>query len=78
MAQPPKILRLDDVEARTGIQRRTLYNWMARGVFPQPIDLGPRTVGWLESEISSWINEKAQVSRAGGVVASGPEGRANV
>jgi prophage regulatory protein len=77
MAQPPKILRLDDVEARTGIQRRTLYNWIDRGLFPRPINLGPRTVGWLDSDIDAWINEKTQASRANNAVASSQRGGSN-
>lgn len=59
------ILRLADVEARCGVNRRTLYYWMERGMFPQPIHLGPRTVGWLDSDIEAWIHEKAQASRQG-------------
>lgn len=42
------ILRLADVEARCAVNRRTLYYWIERGLFPRPISLGPRTVGWLE------------------------------
>ena len=59
------ILRLADVESRCGVNRRTLYYWMELGMFPQPIHLGPRTVGWLDSDIEAWIHEKAQASRQG-------------
>ena len=58
------ILRLPDVEARCAVNRRTLYYWIERGLFPRPINLGPRTVGWLDRDIEAWINEKAQASRA--------------
>jgi prophage regulatory protein len=57
------ILRLADVEFRCGVNRRTIYYWMEQGIFPQPINLGPRTVGWLDSDIEAWIQEKAQASR---------------
>jgi prophage regulatory protein len=57
------ILRLADVEARCAVNRRTLYYWMERGMFPRPIHLGPRTVGWLNGDIEAWINDKAQASR---------------
>jgi prophage regulatory protein len=59
------ILRLPDVEARCAVNRRTLYYWIERGMFPRPISLGPRTVGWLDRDIEAWINEKAQASRVG-------------
>jgi predicted DNA-binding transcriptional regulator AlpA len=34
-------------------------------MFPRPINLGPRTIGWLDRDIEAWINDKAQASRAG-------------
>lgn len=57
------ILRLADVEAHCAVNRRTLYYWMERGMFPRPIQLGPRTVGWLDSDIEAWIAEQAAASR---------------
>jgi len=27
---------------------------MAAGEFPKPVKLGPKSVGWLESEIADW------------------------
>lgn len=50
-----RILRRPDVEARTGLSRSTLYAWMARGDFPQPVALGARLVGWRESDIDAWL-----------------------
>jgi prophage regulatory protein len=52
---PLRILRLRDVKAKTGQATSTIYAAMASGTFPRPIPLGERTVGWLESEIDSWI-----------------------
>ena len=52
-----RILRLPAVLARTGLGRSTVYLWMGRGEFPQRHKLGVRAVGWLESEIDSWIAE---------------------
>jgi prophage regulatory protein len=54
-ARPLKILRLSAVRAKTGQATSTIYAAMASGKFPRPIPLGERTVGWLESEIDSWI-----------------------
>jgi prophage regulatory protein len=53
------ILRRRTVEKRTGLARSTIYDLMAANRFPRPISLGPRAVGWLESEISAWIRERA-------------------
>ena len=62
MATTTTILRLPDVEARCAVNRRTLYYWIERGMFPRPINLGPRTVGWLDRDIEAWIAERAQIS----------------
>jgi prophage regulatory protein len=64
MATTTSILRLADVEGRCAVNRRTLYYWIERGMFPRPISLGPRSVGWLDRDIEAWINEKARASRA--------------
>jgi len=50
-----RILRLSDVKERTGLSRSTIYLYINDGIFPRPISLGTRCVGWLESEIDTWI-----------------------
>ena len=50
-----RILRRPDVEARTGLSRSTIYEWVKRGKFPQPVALGARLVGWRESDIEAWM-----------------------
>ena len=42
-------LRRKQVETRTGLSRSTIYQTIKDGVFPKPVPLGPRAVGWLES-----------------------------
>jgi prophage regulatory protein len=50
-----RILRLPEVKHKTGQSRSTIYERIKQGTFPAPIQLGGRNVGWLESEIESWI-----------------------
>jgi prophage regulatory protein len=50
-----RILRLKDVIEKTGLARATVYKHMAAGTFPKPIPLGGRSVGWVDSEVHSWI-----------------------
>ena len=57
------ILRLPTVKARTGLSRSTIYLRMSDGVFPKPISLGGRAVGWIESDIQSWIEQRLTESR---------------
>ncbi len=54
----PKILRRPAVEATTGLSRSTIYQHMQAGIFPKPIRLGPKAVGWLESEVLAWIEAR--------------------
>lgn len=55
---PEKLLRRPEVESLTGLSRSTLYDWMKKGDFPQPIKLGARLVAWRESDISKWLESR--------------------
>lgn len=57
------ILRRKQVQARTGLSRSTIYLYIKGGLFPKPIALGPRAVGWIESEVSDWIAERLKAAR---------------
>jgi prophage regulatory protein len=54
----PKILRLPGVLSQTGLSRSAIYALIADRQFPAQINLGPRTVGWVESEIADWIDSR--------------------
>lgn len=53
-----RILRRPEVEARTGLSRSTIYDWMKAGTFPKPVALGARLVGWKESAIAAWLEAR--------------------
>ncbi len=55
-----KILRRQQVVDRTGICLSSIYNFIAAGTFPKPIQLGARSVGWLEQEIEKWVLERIE------------------
>ncbi len=57
------ILRRKQVQIRTGLSRSTIYQYIKDGVFPKPVALGPRAVGWLESEVNEWIAERVKIAR---------------
>jgi prophage regulatory protein len=57
------ILRLPAVKAKTGLCRSAIYQHVADGSFPRPVSLGARAVGWIESEIETWISRKIKESR---------------
>lgn len=51
-----RILRLREVERRTGRKSSSIYEGIAAGTFPKPVPLGLRAVGWLEDEVEAWID----------------------
>lgn len=53
-----QLLRLKQVEEKTGLKRSQIYLYMKKGIFPHSIKIGPASVAWLESEIDEWINIK--------------------
>ena len=60
-ALPPnerRILRLEEVEAKSGFKRAHIYALMRTRQFPQALRLGVRAVGWDSIEIDQWIAER--------------------
>lgn len=53
-----RILRLEEVETKTGFKRAHLYALMKKGEFPQALRLGVRAVGWDSVEVDLWIAER--------------------
>ena len=61
----PIILRRPQVETRTGLSRSTLYQYIQDDLFPRPVSLGARAVGWLGSDVNAWIAARAKAVRPG-------------
>jgi prophage regulatory protein len=61
-ASTPSLLRLPQVKARTGLSRSAIYARVAQNDFPEPVQIGPRSVAWLDSEISEWIAARVRLS----------------
>lgn len=47
------ILRLPAVQEKTGNSRSTIYKRIAEGLFPNPVNIGPRSGGWPDYEIDA-------------------------
>ena len=56
-----RIMRLKEVIEKTGLSRSTIYNLISQGKFPKQIDLGARSVGWVDTEIEEWLLAKMEV-----------------
>lgn len=61
------ILRIKDVKKQTGLSPSTIYAMIAEDKFPKQIKLSTRSSGWLQSEITDWIESKV-ADRDGGAV----------
>ncbi len=57
------IIRLRQAIIKTGLSRSTIYTLIKLGDFPKQIQLSPRTMGFLESEIDEWIAGRIAASK---------------
>lgn len=54
-AQPLRMLRLPEVEHRSGRARSSIYRDVAAGRMPAPVRIGPRAVAWRSDTFDSWL-----------------------
>jgi prophage regulatory protein len=55
--RPTQLIRIREVQYRTGLGRSTIYRWMAQGKFPKPQRLGNHCVAWRETVIEDWMHQ---------------------
>ncbi|MDI5921158.1 AlpA family transcriptional regulator [Halomonas sp. LR5S13] len=66
---PGTMLRVRDVVAKIGLSRSTIYNKLDPKskaydpLFPKPVKLSTRSVGWLQSEVDEWLARQANLRR---------------
>lgn len=58
-----KILKIGDVEDRTGKKKSSIYADIKAGTFPAPISLGGRSRGWVDTDIDEWLENRIALSR---------------
>ncbi|MGO4685798.1 helix-turn-helix transcriptional regulator [Hyphomicrobium sp. 2TAF46] len=63
---PERLLRARAVYERLGVGRSTFYALVRSGEFPAPVRISEQAVGWLESNVNAWIQNRPQVDRANG------------
>jgi len=54
------ILKIRKVSSKSGLSKSSIYRLAKAGEFPQPIKLGERSSGWLESEVDQWIADRIE------------------
>ena len=50
-----KFIKLQSVMAITGMSRSSIYLAISEGRFPKQINLGARSIAFLESEVYLWM-----------------------
>ena len=56
-----RLLRLKQVEDRTGYKKSKIYKDVKEGKFPAPVKLGSISVAWVEEEVQQWIDARPRV-----------------
>ncbi|MFA9593064.1 helix-turn-helix transcriptional regulator [Citrobacter telavivensis] len=59
------LIRLSEVQRRTGYSKAWIYRLMADKRFPTSIKIGSRAIAFIESEVDEWINQRIEASRKG-------------
>ena len=57
------LIRLTEVQRRTGYSKAWIYRLMGQGKFPASVNIGSRAIAFVESEIDEWINQRIAESR---------------
>jgi prophage regulatory protein len=53
-----RIMRLAEVMSVTGYKKSSVYKYVALGIFPRPVPLTGRAVGWVSTEIEDWVKAR--------------------
>jgi prophage regulatory protein len=63
MATVTVMLRLPQVQARTGLSRSQIYQLIADGEFPRQVKLSERAAGWVADDVEAWLTQRIRASR---------------
>lgn len=55
---PNQVIRKKELLSLLKISDPSLWRWERAGKFPKRIQLGGASVGWLQTEISAWVEGK--------------------
>ncbi|WP_443969605.1 helix-turn-helix transcriptional regulator [Sphingobium sp. CR28] len=53
-----RILRIGEVTAKVGLSKSTIYAALKNNAFPRPLRLGRRAVGWRQSDLNEWLENR--------------------
>ena len=58
-----RLIRMKEVMHLTGLSRPSVYRLMKDGLFPNSIELGERSVAWVDEEVQDWVDQEIHTAR---------------
>jgi len=53
-----RFIKRQVVQEMTGLSCTEIYRRIAAGTFPAQVTLGPKSVVWIESEVTAWCDAR--------------------
>ncbi len=53
---PRRFIKLPKVKDYTSLSTSEIYRRIAAGTFPAQVNLGPKSVAWIEAEVLAWCD----------------------
>jgi len=57
-----RIMRFKEVREVTGLSKTTINRFEKEGRFPSRVSLGPRSVGWFEEDVQTFLTSLREKS----------------
>lgn len=57
------LISVERVSEKTLLSRSSIYAYAAAGKFPASVRLGRCKLGWIESEVDAWLQERVKNHR---------------
>ena len=57
-----KVLRWQALYEKVQLARTTVWRLERDGLFPRRIQIGPNSVGWIESDVEDWMKSRSSAS----------------
>ena len=58
-----RIVSNRELVQRLGLSAATLWRMRRRGDFPAPIALSPGRIGWRETDLAAWLDQRAGLGK---------------
>lgn len=69
--KPPGVfIRISELQVLLKVSRATISNWRKRGILPQPLKIGPNTIGYQSETIGEFIRTRDPAETRGETIPS--------